>query len=87
MCYNCGCKIPDDEMGDSRNITIETFESLAKKWKISSKDARNKVFNYLMQDKTDNEDIEEIFRQASQAWGQPIQNAKKETLLLLDPEF
>ena len=30
MCYNCGCDMPDDDMGDSKNITNKTFEEAAK---------------------------------------------------------
>lgn len=30
MCYTCGCGRPDDNMGDSRNITNKTFEEAAK---------------------------------------------------------
>jgi len=30
MCYNCGCGMPDDNMGHSGNITNKTFEEAAK---------------------------------------------------------
>ena len=30
MCYNCGCGMPDDDMGDPKNITNKTFEEAAK---------------------------------------------------------
>jgi hypothetical protein len=30
MCYNCGCNMPDNDMGDANNITDETFEKAAK---------------------------------------------------------
>ena len=30
MCYNCGCRKPDDDHGDPRNITNRTFEEAAK---------------------------------------------------------
>jgi len=30
MCYTCGCGMPDNSMGDSRNITNKTFEEAAK---------------------------------------------------------
>lgn len=29
MCYNCGCGMPDDDMGDPNNITEETFKKAA----------------------------------------------------------
>jgi hypothetical protein len=30
MCYNCGCEMPDNDMGDPQNITDKTFEDSAK---------------------------------------------------------
>jgi hypothetical protein len=29
MCYNCGCQMPDDDMGNPDNITNKTFENAA----------------------------------------------------------
>ena len=30
MCYNCGCKKPDDDHGNPANITNKTFREAAK---------------------------------------------------------
>jgi len=30
MCYNCGCELPEHDMGDPKNITEKTFEEAAK---------------------------------------------------------
>jgi hypothetical protein len=30
MCYNCGCKKPDDDHGNPANITNRTFAEAAK---------------------------------------------------------
>lgn len=30
MCYNCGCQMPDNDMGNPKNITNKTFEEAAK---------------------------------------------------------
>jgi hypothetical protein len=30
MCYNCGCEMPDNDMGDPKNITDKTFIEAAK---------------------------------------------------------
>jgi hypothetical protein len=30
MCYNCGCEMTDNDMGDAKNITDKTFEDAAK---------------------------------------------------------
>lgn len=29
MCYNCGCGMPNDDMGNPQNITEETFKKAA----------------------------------------------------------
>ena len=30
MCYNCGCEMPDNDIGDPKNITDNTFQEAAK---------------------------------------------------------
>jgi hypothetical protein len=30
MCYNCGCHMADNDMGNPENITNKTFEKAAK---------------------------------------------------------
>lgn len=30
MCYNCGCQMPDNDMGNADNITEQTFIKAAK---------------------------------------------------------
>ncbi len=29
MCYNCGCQMPDNDMGNPKNITNKTFKEAA----------------------------------------------------------
>ncbi len=87
MCYNCGCHIPEDNMGDERNITTSTFENLAKEWTVQPKAARKKMFDYLTNNLTNDKEIEKVFEEASKAWGQSIQDAKRETANLLKHEF
>lgn len=29
MCYNCGCQMPNNDMGSDKNITNQTFETAA----------------------------------------------------------
>ena len=29
MCYNCGCQMPDNDMGNPKNITNKTFQEAA----------------------------------------------------------
>ena len=30
MCYNCGCKMPNNDMGKAENITNQKFDEAAK---------------------------------------------------------
>lgn len=29
MCFNCGCQMADDDMGNPKNITTKTFDDAA----------------------------------------------------------
>lgn len=91
MCYNCGCHIPDDDMGHPDNITTDTFKKLGKKTGKKEPETRQWVFDYLENQYNDpeasrNADIEEIFFNASKAWGQSIKEAKKQTFNMLKSE-
>ena len=84
MCYNCGCGLPDDDMGHPDNITNGTFQMLAGKLGVSVDEIKNQMDAYIKSNASDNAAFEEIFAKASQAWGQSVDNAKKETLKLLE---
>lgn len=91
MCYNCGCHIPDDDMGHPDNITTDTFKSLGKKIGKKEPETRQLVFNYLESQYNDPEsvkdsDMEEMFTKASKAWGQSIEQAKRQTFNMLRSE-
>lgn len=47
MCYNCGCDNPDDNMGNSDNITSATFEKAAKAWGQTKEGAMKNTLNLL----------------------------------------
>lgn len=47
MCYNCGCGMPNNDMGKPENITTETFETAAKAMGQSTKDARKNAHELL----------------------------------------
>lgn len=47
MCYNCGCGMPNDDHGDSRNITNKTFDEAAEAVGQSAKDARTNTDELL----------------------------------------
>jgi hypothetical protein len=47
MCYNCGCQMPDNDMGDPKNITNETFEEAAKAAGQSPEEAKQNALELL----------------------------------------
>ena len=47
MCYNCGCGLPDDKMGDENNITNETFEKAAKASNQPLREAQENTYELL----------------------------------------
>lgn len=47
MCYNCGCGMADDDMGDPKNVTEKTFEEAAKASGQSVEDAKKNALEIL----------------------------------------
>ncbi len=47
MCYNCGCQMPDNDMGDPKNITDKTFEEAAKAAGQSAEEAKKNTLKLL----------------------------------------
>ncbi len=47
MCYNCGCGLPDNDMGNPGNITDKTFEEAAKASRQSVKEAKRNTLELL----------------------------------------
>jgi hypothetical protein len=47
VCYNCGCKMPDNDMGDPKNITNKTFEEAARAAGESVDDAKRNTLDLL----------------------------------------
>lgn len=47
MCYNCGCGVPDDDMGDSKNITNRTFAEAAESWGQTPEEAKKETLKLL----------------------------------------
>lgn len=84
MCYNCGCAIPDDDMGHPENITEKTLERIALKKNETKETVKKRLAEELRAGSVGGDsDIKEMFNKASQAWGQPVEEAKKNTLNLL----
>lgn len=53
MCYNCGCGVPDDDMGKGKiseggaSLTDEDFKLLAEKWGTSEEEVKQNVLDLL----------------------------------------
>ena len=47
MCYNCGCGMPNNDMGKSQNITNKTFEEAAEAMGQSAKDGKKNARELL----------------------------------------
>lgn len=81
MCYNCGCFNPDDDMGSPDNITNEKLGLLAKSLNKDVQTLKKDVQTSL--EGNSPTPIEDAFQKAASAWGQSIDDAKKNTLKLL----
>lgn len=88
MCYNCGCELPDDDMGHHDNITNHTFHHLAEKIDKSEDETKKMVMEAIINNQIEqNPNILEMFEKAAAAEGQTIEVAKKNTLILLKKEL
>ncbi len=47
MCYNCGCQMPNNDMGNQKNITNKTFEEAAKAMGQSVKESKKNALELL----------------------------------------
>lgn len=51
MCFNCGCGIPDDNMGKpdaaGASLTEKTFEELAESWDMTVEEAKKNTYKLL----------------------------------------
>jgi len=47
MCYNCGCEMPDDDMGNPKNITNKTFQDAAAASEQSVDEAQRNTLDLL----------------------------------------
>jgi len=87
MCYNCGCQIPDDDMGHKDNITNKTLEDTAQQLGKSLHDLQHEVFDYIEKKESNNKEFEDMFEKAAAAWGQSVDEAKKNTRELLKSDM
>ena len=47
MCYNCGCQMPDNDMGNPKNITNKTFNEASKAAGQSAEEAKKNTLDLL----------------------------------------
>ena len=53
MCYNCGCEMPNDDMGKGKlsegggGLIDEDFKYLAKEWGMSEEETKKNVLELL----------------------------------------
>ena len=47
MCYNCGCEMPENDMGNPKNIANKTFEEAAKASGKKPEEAKKNTLNLL----------------------------------------
>lgn len=53
MCYNCGCGVPNDDMGRGKvskggaSLTEDDFKVMAEKWGMSIEDAKKNTYELL----------------------------------------
>lgn len=59
MCYNCGCGLPDDDMGHKDNITESTFEAAALASHQSVEEAKKETFRMLKEEFIDVKELED----------------------------
>lgn len=56
MCYNCGCGIPDDDMGRGKiseggsTLTEDDIKLMAKKWGMSVEETKKHMYELLKQE-------------------------------------
>ena len=84
MCYNCGCHMPEDDMGDPDNISEDTLRQLAKKRKVQLSGLKHSLSHYLENSVQNDPEFEIMFKKAAKAWGQSVKEAKKQTAKLLN---
>lgn len=47
MCYNCGCGIPDDDMGHPEAITEETLKKASVAFAMTVEDTKKEIYAML----------------------------------------
>jgi hypothetical protein len=56
MCYNCGCQMPNNDMGVPENITNKTFEDAAEAMRLSTRESKQNALELLQKVLSANEE-------------------------------
>jgi hypothetical protein len=94
MCYNCGCGMPDDDMGqghilfdkDGKSITDHTMKKLSEDWKISEGEVKETIFELLTgakKDEAKEHQMAHLYEEAAASQGMTVDQARDETKKLL----
>lgn len=83
MCYNCGCSMPQDNMGNLKNITDSMLQELAEKRGKMVDGLRQELYTYLATGQDNDQGFEDMFESAATTWKQSVEEAKRETQKLL----
>ena len=47
MCYNCGCKMPNNDMGKAENITNQKFQQAAQAMGMTDEESKKNALELL----------------------------------------
>ena len=53
MCYNCGCQLPNDDMGKGKvtegggSLTEDDLKKMAEKWGMSLEQTKQNIYDLL----------------------------------------
>lgn len=53
MCYNCGCQVPNDDMGKGKvtqggaSLTEDDLKTMTQKWGMSLEDTKQNIYDLL----------------------------------------
>ena len=86
MCFNCGCFNPDDDMGSPDNITNNTLTHLSEHWNTTLPETKKRVLAMIESGNITDSHVSEMFEKAAKAWGQSVEEAKKNAKELLKSE-
>lgn len=95
MCYNCGCGMPNDDMGhghalkdpNGKSITNETFKVLSEHHHHSSQEVKQTALDQLETGNPSKVISAELMKNAADSQGMSIKESEAETIKLLKKEL